>query len=296
MSLNILITGASGFIGKNFIDLIKKKKKYKILSISRYKKKNKPNSTWLKNDFGNLSKKTLIEIRKFEPKVVIHLGWQDIPNFSSKISKINLIKSKSFLNEVFKIKSVKKIIITGSCNEYLKKKGRASEDTSSLNTKNFFSKSKIELYNFVKKKSERRNVVFYWLRLFYVYGPNQRSQSLIPYVFEKIIHNLPFKINNPKKNLDFINVKDVVKIIEYFVIKKFNKGIYNVGTGKKLSVAEIYNYIALNILKKKIKRLKISKKDFFVSDNKKFKRLFPKYNFLSFQKGLQSYYTWYLKN
>ena len=80
------------------------------------------------------------------------------------------------------------------------------------------------------------------------------------------------------------------------MIKKFNKGIYNVGTGKKLSVAEIYNYIALNILKKKIKRLKISKKDFFVSDNKKFKRLFPKYNFLSFEKGLQSYYTWYLKN
>ena len=296
MSLNILITGASGFIGTNFINLIQKKKRYKIISISRSKKKNKFNLKWFKTDFGNLSKKTLNDIRKFEPKVVIHLGWQDIPNFSSKISKINLIKSKSFLNEVFKIKSVEKIIITGSCNEYLKKKGRVSEDSSSLDGKNFFSKSKVELYNFVKKKSEKKNITFYWLRLFYVYGPNQRSQSLIPYLFEKVFYNLPFQINNPQKNLDFINVKNVVEIIEYFVIKKFNKGIYNIGTGKKLSVAEIYNYVALNILRKKLKKIKISKKDFFISDNKKIKRLLPKYNFLSYQKGLQNYYKWYLKN
>ena len=296
MSYNILITGGSGFIGKNFINFIQKKKEFKIISISRFKKKNKSNLKWLKTDFGSLSKKKVDKIKKFEPKVVIHLGWQDIPNFSSRVCKTNLIKSKLFLNEVFKLKSVEKIIITGTCNEYLTKKGRVKENLSLLDNKNFFSRSKIELYNFVKKNCEKKNIVFYWLRLFYVYGPNQRSQSLVPYLFEKIFNNLSFKINKPQKNLDFINIEDVVKIIEKFVTKKFNKGIYNIGTGKKLSVAEIYNYIAIGILKKKLKKLKVTKKDFFISDNKKIKNILPKYNFLTYKKGLQNYFAWYLKN
>ena len=84
-----------------------------------------------------------------------------------------------------------------------------------------FSKSKVELYNFVKKKSEKKNITFYWLRLFYVFGPNQRSQSLIPYLFEKVFYNLPFQIKNPQKKSRFYKCKkNAVEIIEYFVIKK----------------------------------------------------------------------------
>ena len=296
MQYKILITGASGFIGKNLIKFFIKRNQFKILSISRFKKKNKIDLKWIKTDFGRLNKKAINQIKIFKPTVVIHLGWQDIPNFSLKTSRLNLKKSKLFLNNIFKIKSVKKIIITGTCGEYLMKHGKAKEDTSLLDTKNFFSKSKIDLYNFAKKKSEKKNINFYWLRLFYVYGPNQRAESLVPYLFEKIYNNFNFNLNNPQKNLDFINVHDVVKIIELFIIKNFNTGIYNVGTGKKLSVAEIYNHLTFKILKRNFKKLKISKKDYFISDNKKLKKIIPNYNFMSLNKGLEGYFNWYLRN
>ena len=32
----------------------------------------------------------------------------------------------------------------------------------------------------------KKNILFNWLRLFYVYGPGQRGESIIPMLIEKI--------------------------------------------------------------------------------------------------------------
>ena len=65
--MRILITGATGFIGKNLcISLFKKN--YKILAISREKIKSKKNITFIKSSL-KLNKKNFNIIEKFKPNI-----------------------------------------------------------------------------------------------------------------------------------------------------------------------------------------------------------------------------------
>ena len=78
------------------------------------------------------------------------MGWQDIPNFDNKTCALNLNKSKKFLGKLIHLKSLKKIIITGSYLEYLNKKEIINENQK-LDKINFMLKSKIDLQVFSKK-------------------------------------------------------------------------------------------------------------------------------------------------
>ena len=88
--MKIFVTGISGFIGSNLIKYLKKSN-YEILGMSR-KKISFPNVQILQGDLNNLSsvKKKIIE---FQPDTIVHLAWQDIPDFSFEKSKNNLNNS-----------------------------------------------------------------------------------------------------------------------------------------------------------------------------------------------------------
>ena len=119
--MNILITGGSGFIGKVIIDDLLKTNN-NILSISRKKKLSfSKNLKWLKADISNV-KNYKNAILDFKPDILIHLSWDKIPNFSKKNCDENFKNSKILLNFIIKYTKCKKIIISGSCFEYSKKK------------------------------------------------------------------------------------------------------------------------------------------------------------------------------
>ena len=96
--MKIFVTGISGFIGSNLIKYLKKSN-YEILGISR-KKISFPNIQILQGDLNNLSsvKKKIIE---FQPDTIVHLAWQDIPDYSKHKSELNLDLSIKLFNFLF---------------------------------------------------------------------------------------------------------------------------------------------------------------------------------------------------
>ena len=54
-----------------------------------------------------------------------------------------------------------------------------------------------------------KNVLFNWLRLFYVYGPDQKKGSIIPLIINSIKNKEEIKINYPANINDYIHVDDV---------------------------------------------------------------------------------------
>ena len=169
--MRVLVTGSSGFLGLHLL---------KNLSVSNMQvlaiyNKTKPKNSYSKNIIflkKNIKYFNSIKlIKKFRPNILIHLAWNDIPNFSYKKSKENYELSVNFINEIIKIKTIKKIIVTGSSFE---------EDINSNNL--YFVKAKNKLKDWLFLKCKMRNIDFGWLRVFYMYGPGQRKESLIPYL------------------------------------------------------------------------------------------------------------------
>lgn len=88
------------------------------------------------------------------------------------------------------------------------------------------------------------------LRLFNVFGPRQdihrKSPPLINYIVREIIHNrVPLLHSDGNQERDYVYVDDVCAIIKKCIEDKRAKNLYNVCSGKTLSVNKIYKIISL---------------------------------------------------
>ena len=99
------------------------------------------------------------EVKAFSPEIVVHLSWQDIPDFSLKKSQDNLNQSLEFLSFVSEIESCKKIIAAGTCLEYNKDHGKCLE--SELGTaKDHFTWAKHALYSWLSMTCKQKDIQF----------------------------------------------------------------------------------------------------------------------------------------
>mgnify|MGYP001326413187 CR=1 FL=1 len=289
--MRILITGATGFIGKNLCTSLFKKN-YKILGISRSKIKSKKNITFIKSSL-KLNKKNFNIIEKFKPNILINLAWEGIPNYSNKFSKKNLNDQVIFFEKIKNIKSLKKIFSVGSCWEYQKKKGKLNENCR-LNYKTEFTNSKIKILNFLTKNCKKLGIKFFYFRLFYVFGKYQNNHSLIPHIITSIKNRQKFKIRNIKNQNDFVHIDDVCRIFNIAILGKIKEGIYNIGSGKLTSILYIINYI-LKFYKQNKILAKGNLNDSFYSDNTKLKKNFKSFKFQKIEYSLKKTLLFYEK-
>jgi nucleoside-diphosphate-sugar epimerase len=170
------------------------------------------------------------------------LAWQDIPDFSLTKSRSNLSQSIDFLSLILEMDSCKKILVSGSCLEYNNDKGGCIEsDETTPNS--HFTWAKLSLYSWLSMKCSQNNVSLTWMRFFYVYGPGQRLESLIPTIFLSLKNNRLPTIKNPNNANDYIFVDDVVDALCLSVISKTSSGVFNIGSGSSTSVLEIFRYV-----------------------------------------------------
>jgi nucleoside-diphosphate-sugar epimerase len=241
--MNVLITGGSGFIGKRLINYLSNKN-YKIMLIGRNLKFNQTDNVIRKKfDLNNFSLKDQ-EIIDFNPDIFVHLAWEGIPDYSEETSRKNYDNTMKIVNFLLSSTNCSKIISTGSCWEYNDCNiiGECSEEIITDPKKPFsFYKSKI--YKEVSSIANQKNVLFNWLRLFYVYGPDQKKGSIIPLIINSIKNKEEIKINYPANINDYIHVDDVAWILHQFIKKNILSGIYNVGSGKGVEVKTILKLV-----------------------------------------------------
>ena len=118
--MKILITGGNGFIGTQILNCLDNTN-YTVLNLYRNKKNKKKNIVNFKCDLSKPSS-YIKRIKKFNPEILIHLAWHGIPDFSKKNCTINKKNSIKLIQEISKCKSIKKIIVAGSCFEIKHKK------------------------------------------------------------------------------------------------------------------------------------------------------------------------------
>jgi UDP-glucose 4-epimerase len=250
--MKIFITGGTGFIGKQVLRQIENGND-SIILLSNLKKKEIP---FLKNNkqievvMGDLSNFGLWEkrVQKFKPEAVIHMAWEGIPDYGPQMSTKNLKYGLDLINFSAKI-GCKIFLSTGSCWEYGGQSGKLSEEMPVKNT-NAFTAAKNSIHWLGEEVANENKMRFIWTRLFYVYGPGQKDQSLVPYIIKNIQKGISPEIKNPLAENDFVYVEDVAKAIISLLKKCKKSGTYNIATGRLTSVGNvakfIYKYYRLN--------------------------------------------------
>ncbi len=293
--MKILISGGSGFIGKHLVNYLIKKKN-DIMLIGRnleYFSETKVKKHSL--DLNNLLNEHH-EIAKYNPDVFIHLAWEGIPSYTEELSRKNYLNTIRLIKFLVNFTNCTKIISTGSCWEYNDGniQGPCNEDMVVSPTKPF-SIYKKKIFDEVFEMVHKKNILFNWLRLFYVYGPGQRGESIIPMLIEKIKNKKKINVNFPANINDYIYIDDVVRIINYFLIDSTKSGIYNLGSGKGIEVKNLvkiidYKIYGTNTLTKEYSSLFDSNKrnQNFYACTKKINKFLNNYKFTDIDSGINN--------
>ena len=237
MTENVLITGATGFIGRHLVERLSGED-VNIIVISRNVEAFKGNQQ-VECVCGNLNdvEKIVITLKKYDISTCFHLAWEGIPDFSFENCQRNMKYGLNVL-EMCKKLGIKKLLVSGSCLEYKRANGFVSE-TDDLDKNSLFAVTKNTLYDFSHVFCRENGMKLYWLRLFYVIGVGQRSGSVLPYLIKCILNGKTPVLKTPYDANDFVCVDDVADAFAVFWRENPSQEVYNIGTGKLTMTEEL---------------------------------------------------------
>ena len=137
----------------------------------------------------------------------------------------------------------KKIFTAGTCWEYGNLQGQVKEEDSSSGM-SLFASFKTSLRLIGENLAAEKGIDFIWGRIFFVYGPGQREQSLLPFCYQALKKKEAPQVNNPSAINDFIYVSDVAMAIVALIEAPFVSGVFNIGSGIPVTVAKLCNLVA----------------------------------------------------
>ena len=318
----IIVTGGSGFIGGNLINLLLKKK-YFVINID--KNKYFKNSYLLRNikdrnyrfykvDIN--SKKITKIFSKYKPNAIFNLAAETHVDRSIESPKefINssILGTFNILEEIriFKKKFNKKIrlihISTDEVYGDLKKK-ESSHENYPYRPSSPYSASKASADHLIKSYVRTYEIDAVISNCCNNFGPGQFPEKLIPTLIFNILNNKPVPIYGKGLNSrEWIYVEDHCKGLFSIYKNGITGESYNIGTGTNITNLNLTK-ILLNIVKKKKINIGKKVKIKFVKDrpghdlryslnSKKIRNKLNWYPVKNFNDGLKETFEWYYGN
>jgi len=317
--MNILITGAAGYIGSVTLNNLRKKSKFAVFGIDNYQGKKsfykKKQANINKYDYGN-NKSISYFLKKKKIDVVIH--------FAANTNVLDSIKNpKIFYNDLKKTKKLIDICIRNNVKYFFFSSSAAVYKNSNKKIKENFKTLPKSPYGIVKKKIEnylilkaKKNFQVNILRFFNVIGANNKlsagqvynNGNLILNLYQSTFNNKSFYLygNYNQKNKDVSPIRDyfdvniIPEVIYKLLFKKNKKNyeVYNLGSGKGLSVLKFINKFE-NITKKKLNiyNKKKNKKEITISiaDIGKLTKIIGKIKNNNLNNSIKSHIKWLKK-
>lgn len=245
--MRILITGATGFIGRYILDRLRALG-INIVAVGR----TKPN-----NFDGDFIEADLLEIEKHRKIVelsgathLIHLAWYvEHGKYLDSSLNVKWIQASANLAQEFCQAGGKKIVCAGTCFEYDLSYGFLREDFTPLNPTTIYGICKDTTRRLIANICEKSGVSFVWGRIFYVYGIGEDKNRLIPSLI-KVFQGKrePFRINNINALIDYLCVEDVADAFIKLTLSEA-EGCYNIASMVPIRIYDIVLTLA-DIFKK----------------------------------------------
>ena len=220
----IYLTGSTGFLGRIFVRQFGHK--FDIVPVNHH--------SLLLDSYPTS-----------QQSIFLHLGWAGVLGQYKNDSQCQLL-NVNFAKEIctFLTKyQVSTFIGLGSQAEY-KRTNDLIIESSLLDPETHYGEAKVKVSNLIQQYCKESSISFKWLRLFDVYGPEDNSKWLLPYIITSFLDNTSPRLSNCYQVWDYLYVDDAVDAIAAFCSHQYiTDGAYNLCSGEHIRLRTIVSLV-----------------------------------------------------
>ena len=241
----VLLTGASGFIGRHCLEHLMNQG-VEIHAVSRRRHDSSADVTWHELD---LLEDGAIRglISKLRPTHLLNLAWNAEPGlYWTTRENLRWVRVGLEMIEAFAENHGERIVMAGTCAEYDWNYGWCSESKTPLKPASLYGKCKYALYSILESYSKQVELSSAWGRVFFMYGPQEHSSRLVSSVIKSLLLGQPARCTAGTQIRDFMHVSDVASAF-IALLDSSVEGAVNIASGEGLMVRDLVQKIGIEI-------------------------------------------------
>lgn len=242
MIARVIVTGATGFIGRQTLAPLRELG-FEVHVMGR----RAPDDVAITFHSGNLfdSESAARIVGYVKPSYLLHLAWDTEPGrFWNSPLNLDWVGASLALLRAFAEAGGKRAVMAGTCAEYRWGDDRPLDETrSELAPSTLYGVSKDALRRVVFAYAETASVSVAWGRIFFLYGPEEKTGRLVSDAIRSLGSGQPFATTDGRQLRDFMHVEDVARAFAALLASDVS-GAVNIATGQSVAVRAVLEAIA----------------------------------------------------
>lgn len=298
----VLLTGASGFIGRHTIPLLLESgyEVHAVFYTTQLSLEKEQRLFWHQCNLLNIDEQKHL-LAEVNPSHLLHFAWYTTPRkYWTSLENLRWVKASLDILMNFVNKGGKRAVFTGTCAEYDWNYGYCSEELTPTRPQSLYGTCKNSLQEIVFKLSKQTGIRSAWGRIFFLYGPYESKNRLVPSVVTSLLQDQPAHCTRGNQIRDFLHVEDVASAF-VSLLESNVEGPINIASGQPVVLNSIIYTIANLLGKRNIVELDAlqaiaDEPSFLVADVSKLNQQVLWKPKITLEAGLKSTIEWWEKN
>jgi nucleoside-diphosphate-sugar epimerase len=247
-AMRVLVTGAAGFVGSHVTrQIVQEGHEVSVVILPG-------ESTQRLADIANRLSLVSLDLRessavrelvgKTRPECAIHMAWYAAPGkYWAAAENLDCVGMTLALAQALAEAGCARLVGAGTCAEYDWAYGYLSEDVTPLKPRTLYGSCKNAARQMLEAYCAQTGMSFAWTRLFYLYGPGEARERLVPSVATALLDGKTARCGSGRQIRDFLHIRDVASAV-WAVARSGVKGPVNVGSGEPVCIRTIVETIA----------------------------------------------------
>jgi nucleoside-diphosphate-sugar epimerase len=242
MTARVLVTGATGFIGRQTLVPLRELG-FDVHVVGR----RPPDASAITFHFGDLFDRDAAAriVRKVKASHLLHLAWDTEPGrFWNSPLNLDWLGASLATLGAFVEAGGKRAVMAGTCAEYRWGSDQPLDEMhSELLPSTLYGVSKDALRRVAFAYAETASLSVAWGRIFFLYGPEEKTGRLVSDAIRSLDNGQPFATTDGLQRRDFMHVEDVARAFALLLASDV-RGAVNIATGQAVAVRSVLEAIA----------------------------------------------------
>lgn len=234
----VLVTGASGFIGRHVLERLAERG-YDVHAVARRPlAMDRGGATWHSVDLLREADTEAL-VGTVRPAYLMHLAWYVEPSdYWTSPENVRWVEASLRLLRAFAAGGGMRAVLAGTCAEYEWGGSRYTEEESVLRPSTLYGASKLATSLVVEKFAELEGFSFATGRIFLTYGPGEPEDRLVPSIVRPLLEGRRAAATDGCQVRDFLHSADVASAL-VALLDSGVSGAVNIGSGQAVAVRDV---------------------------------------------------------